>query len=103
MLTIESDELACLDYSGFSENEIAIIRETFVLFQHFSFSEYTAEGSCVYLHGEMFGKSTNVYCVNKTKYGIRVEVFDKGLRHFAVNFWKDPDCKLGYSVHKLSM
>ncbi len=63
-LTIESEELD-IDYTGFTECAIKVIKETFVLFQHVSLLEYQNKFT-VYLGGEMFSKPGFGYWLSNT-------------------------------------
>lgn len=102
MLTVNSEELDHIDYIGFLQDEITEIRETFVLFQHFSFTEYTPDGACVRICGSIFEKPKYTYHVIKTRCGIRVEV-SSFKNYFAINFYKEQEGQMQYSVHRLSM
>ncbi len=67
-LTIDSEELN-INYTGFSEKKIKLIKETFVLFQYVSLPEKEKDQKyfSVYLGGEMFGKPGYGYWLYNAK------------------------------------
>lgn len=77
MLTVDSPELAKVNYTGFSERKIQFIKETFVRFQHFEVSHKACDWDWIRMDGIMFGQPDYEYWVYKAKGGIKVQVEKK--------------------------
>jgi len=66
-LTVDSEELN-INYTGFTERKIKVIKETFVLFQHVKITEKEPRKDyTVFLGGEMFGKPGYGYWLSNAK------------------------------------
>ncbi len=81
VLTVDSEELneeEC-NYEGFSKRKIEFIKETFVLFQHFTYAEDAKDWNWIKMDGAMFSNPQYLYYIHKTSKndGIHGQVFKK--------------------------
>ena len=77
MLTVDSEELVFLNYSRFSDRKVQFIKETFVRFQHFEFSQKAASWDWIRMDGAMFGQPVYEYWIYREKSGIKVQAEKK--------------------------
>jgi hypothetical protein len=77
MLTVDSEELARVNYAGFSERKIRFIKETFVRFQHFEVSHKACDWDWIRMDGMMFGQPDYEYWIYKIGGGIKVQAEKK--------------------------
>jgi hypothetical protein len=88
-LTINSKELD-INYEGFSERKINVIKDTFLLFQHFSFGDSNSDTDFVKMDGIMINWPDYIYYIYKIKKGIHVQVCKRnGFMLFGVFIEKD--------------
>lgn len=110
MITVDSEELN-INYAGFSEQDIRIIKETFVIFQHIQliYPENVDDDISVRIDGAVFNKPEYIYYVHnvaREHTGIDVQVFKKnGARRapsmaFVICIYKDSaDSRYEYIVY----
>lgn len=77
MLTVDCEQLARLNYAGFSERKIKFIKETFVRFQHFQASQKGSDWDWIRMDGRMFEQPDYEYWIYKANWGIKVLVEKK--------------------------
>ena len=104
-ITVDSEELN-VNYTGFTERKIKLIKETFVLFQHMKIEEQEPRKDySIYLDGEMFGIPEYGYWLNNAKDNyIHCQVVKKRedgyLNHSLFGFYMNVDKKDYIAYHK---